>query len=185
MALYTFGDLLAMYFEDEQVWSLYCLQNLPMSYMTSTQFSATFILTYAKAACNMVVSLSSAALSVWGLRRADKMKKATANESIRGAGGKEAAITLVYLNILVGLQFLLLILLLVVKKNFPDQDTMMNYVYFLAFPFSNTLISAVNPLIYIVRSSKIRQELLKRGPSRVSNAGFSGNTALSHIKSKV
>jgi hypothetical protein len=177
MALYSFGVSLALYFEDkEQIWSRHSLQIYAKRYLVKPEFTATVNVAFTKATCNMTVSLCSAALSIWGLKRAEKMKKTAGNEKNRC--GKDAATTIVYLNILIGLQFILLITSLVVKHKFLQHVTLMNYINFITYPFSNTLISAVNPLIYIVRCSKIRQGLLKRKPSQSQ----SGNPTLSDAK---
>ena len=184
MALYTAGVSLAKYFESaEHVWSLYSLQMFAESFITEHTLSPAFIVGYTKATCNMCVSLSTAALSVWGLKRAEKQNEMTKGGE-KKRGGKEAAVTIAYLNILIGLQFLLMVMSLVVRQRFPQQVILMNYLFFLTWPFSNTLISAINPLIYIIRSSKIREVLMKTAPTQISRAYLSENTNQQEMSSK-
>ena len=175
-AIFTVGLGIAMYFEDdEHIWSSYTVQVFAKNFTTEPGIPVTFILAITKATGNMFVSLTSAALSVWGLKRADTFKKT--KETERKRGGKEAAMTIAYLNILIGLQFILLMMVVVVLLKFRQNIPLMNYVFFFTMPFSNTLISAVNPLIYIVRCKKIRQGV-KRTPSQISKVSLSGNTTL-------
>ena len=174
MGFFTLGCYLAVHFsDDEHVWSPYSLQVFPRNYISGLEFPVAFIVVYIKATGNVVVSLSSAALSVWGLKRADKVQKNKANEK---RSGKEAAMTIAYLNIIIGLDFILIIMTIIVQQRFSQNVILSGYVFFLAMPIANTLISAINPLIYIVRCSKIRAALLNRGPSQISRTSFSINT---------
>ena len=174
MGFFTLGCYLAVHFsDDEHVWSSYSLQVFPRNYITGLEFPVAFIVVYTKATGNVVISLSSAVLSVWGLKRADKVQKNKANEK---RSGKEAAMTIAYLNIIIGLDFILIIMTIIVQQKFSQNVILSGYVFFLAMPIANTLISALNPLIYIVRCSKIRAALLNRGPSQASRTSFSINT---------
>ena len=179
LGMFSISISLAIFFSDgDHVWSSYSLQ------VSGSTMSAVHIVGYVKAGGNMVVSLSSAALSVWGLKGADKLRKTGENDKKRG--GKEAALTIAYLNILIAMQFILVVTSLVVQHRFPHELILMNYLFFLTFPFANTLISAVNPLIYVLRSSKIKQGLLvlRRAPFQISKTTLSGNTILSDINVK-
>ncbi|KAL5257048.1 hypothetical protein ACHWQZ_G012091 [Mnemiopsis leidyi] len=174
MGFFTFGMSLAIHFsDDEHVWSPFSLQVFPRNYITGQEFPLAFIVVYIKAAGNVVVSLGSASLSVLGLKRADNVQKSTANEK---QSGKEAAMTIAYLNVMIGLDFILIIMTIIVHQIFSQHVILSNYVFFLALPVANTLISAINPLIYIVRCSKIRRGLLTRGPSQISRTSYSINT---------
>lgn len=167
---------LAIHFsDDEHVWSPFSLQVFPRNYITGQEFPLAFIVVYIKAAGNVVVSLGSACLSVWGLKRADRVQKSTANEK---QSGREAAMTIAYLNVMIGLDFILIIMTIIVHQIFSQHVILSNYVFFLALPVANTLISAINPLIYIVRCSKIRRGLLTKakGPSQISRTSYSINT---------
>lgn len=183
LGMFSMSISLAMYFSDsDHVWSSHSLQIYGKRSLNGSTASAARIVGYVKAGGNMVVSLSSAALSVWGLKGADKLR--TTGENGKKRGGKEAALTIAYLNILIGMQFILIITSLVVQHKFPHELILMNYLFFLTFPFANTLISAVNPLIYVLRSSKIKQGLLRKVPSQISKTTLSGNTILSDINIK-
>ena len=183
LGMFSISISLAMFFSDsDHVWSSYSLQVVGNSFPSGSTMSAVHIVGYVKAGGNMVVSLSSAALSVWGLKGADKLRKTGENDKKRG--GKEAALTIAYLNVLIAMQFILVITSLVVQHRFPRELILMNYLFFLTFPLANTLISAVNPLIYVLRSSKIKQSLLRRAPFQISKTTLTGNTILSDINVK-
>ena len=110
MALFTLGISLGMYFEeDEHIWSPHTLHIYGRSFMTNPKITVPNILAYAKSTVNMVISLSSAGLSVWGLNQADKVQKSTSNDQ-RKRSGREGAITISYLNMLIGLPLILLIM---------------------------------------------------------------------------
>ena len=172
MALFTLGISLGMYFEEEDhIWSSHTLHIYGRSFVSKPKITIPNILAYVKSTINMMISLSSAGLSVWGLNRADKMQQSASSDQ-KKRSGREAAITIAYLNILIGLQFILLIMSIVLLYGYPHEVVLMNYSLFLAYPFVNTLLSAINPLVYILRCSKIRRRLL-------SKAGFSNVTVVS------
>ena len=177
MALFTLGISLGMYFEeDEHILSPHTLHIYGRSFMTNPKITVPNILAYAKSTVNMVISLSSAGLSVWGLNQADKVQKSTSNDQ-RKRSGREAAITIAYLNILIGLQFILLIMSIVLVYGYPRKQVLVNYTLFLTYPFVNTLLSAINPLIYILRCSKIRRSLFSRTAFSTGTV-VSGNTSV-------
>ena len=177
MAFFTLGLNLSMYYaDDEHIWSSYTLQLFARSYYFHPTQLVEFYVGYTKMTCNMLISLATAALSVWGLRRADAKSLENKKENGKKRGGREAAITIAYLNILIGLQFILNAMKVVIQQILPEQLILLKYMYFLAYPLANTLISAVNPLIYIVRSSKIRQALFNKTPSPNSTMSISMKT---------
>ena len=183
MAFVPMSVYIAMYFQDdEHVWSPYTLQVFPKNYISDNKLSWPFILVYIKASGNVLVSLASATMSVWGLKRADKLNRTKANEKRRV--GKEAAITIAYLNILIGLQFILILMSIIIELKCPDRIILMNYTFFLTLPFSNTLISAINPFIYVMRCSKIKERLFRRAPCQVNRTLISENNTLPDSSSK-
>ena len=177
MAFFTLGLYLSMHFaDDEHIWSSYTLQLFARSYYFHPTQQVEYYFGATKATSNMLISLGTAALSVWGLRRADAKSLENKKENGKKRGGREAAVTIAYLNILIGLQFILNAMAVVIQQKLPKQLILLKYMYFLAYPLANTLISAVNPLIYIVRSSKIRQALFNKTPSPNSTMSISMKT---------
>ena len=145
---------------EKYVWVPSCMVTFPESYTKEQKMTLPLVFVYIKTTGNMAVSLCSAVLSVWGLKKAEKLTKDSGNEKIRG--GREAAMTIVFLNMLICLQFKLVLTSVIIQFGYPEKMILGRYFCFLASPVSNTLISAFNPLIYIVRCSKIRQEISKR-----------------------
>ena len=177
MLVFSVGLTLGKYFEDEeQVWNTFCLQIFSKSAIRWKFNGTSSLIGYCKVATNMLISLFSAALSVWGLKKADRMKRNVGN-GVRSSGN-EAVLTIVYLNCLIGMHFVLLTLTLVIQRVCPEKIILINYIAFLNIPFSNTIISAINPLIYILRSSKIKKKLFQHSANKVNKSATSDNTAL-------
>ena len=179
MLMFTVGLSLGKYMEsDEHFWNTFCLQifgkeSIRRVFETP---STSFLLGYSKTALNMLTSLLSAVLSVWGIKKADRAKKSVGS-GVKSSGN-DAAVTIVYLNCLIAMHFVLFMSSLVLQRVCPEKRILINYISFLNIPFSNTIISAINPLIYILRSSKIKQKLFQLSPRKISGAGTSENTAL-------
>ena len=105
---------------------------------------------------NVMISMGSAVWSTQGLKRSEKMGK---QAGASGKQSKDACITIICLNVMIFLQFLVFVVSLVIQYAFKEDVVPLHYSQFLQMTVSNTLLSALNPLVYITRSSKMRDML--------------------------
>lgn len=131
-----------------------------------TTIPATFL--DIKHTANMVVSLVCAVISFIHL----KMHPMTASSP-----GREASTTIALLNVLIVVEFLFF---LVVQScswgMIPRGGIVFYYLTFLKTPFWLFQISAVNPLIYITRSTKMRALLSRNKGGKKYSSQTEGRT---------
>ncbi|KAL5267551.1 hypothetical protein ACHWQZ_G004551 [Mnemiopsis leidyi] len=134
------------YDQDALHWSIYSQQVLDFAHPTTT--TILIILLYV---ISVFVSLTSAAVSMRGLHLHHIERE---KAGLPPGGECPACLTVVIINCLVMGQFLVAILSLTVMWACPDETVPIHYLEFIQFPLANCILSALNPVIMLVRSGR-------------------------------
>ena len=134
-------------------WCIYTQQVL--NFRTLTPTFLLVILTYVLTVC---VSVTSAIASLIALHRNHKEREKSLN--LPPELPCPACFTVCLINLLVVTQFLISVISLTVSWTVHDV-VVRHYLEFLQFPLSNCALSALNPLIMLVRSGDFRERIKK------------------------
>ena len=118
-------------------------------------FKVTYVLLL-KYFVDTALSFGAAFFCVMGLCKSSKEKK---RHGMTPGNERRGVITIIYLNILVVLQFMFIIICLIIPLTFKGSEVVRITGNFISLPFSNSFLSAVNPCITITRSEQIMQRI--------------------------
>ena len=144
--------MLHVMYNPTAAWCIYTQQVL--NFRTLTPTFILVILTYVLTVC---VSVTSAVASMRGLRRHHIERE---KNNLPPGGECNACFTVLLINFLVVTQFLISVISLTVSWT-VDDVVVRHYLEFIQFPLSNCALSALNPLIMLVRSGDFRERIKK------------------------
>ena len=141
---------------EPSAWNPYIQQVLYIDFrITSPYFMAYLVLYLA----NVGTALGTALASMYGLAQNSKERK---RAGISSEASCTACRTVMMINFLISVQFLFTMTSWLVTWACPNNLVLINYTAFLRFPLCNCVMSALNPVIIIVRSGILKQQLVER-----------------------
>ena len=147
-----------VWYPDTQYTSLMEMENIRSMPTTALLMLKYFV--------DSVISFVATLFCVKGLRKASKEKK---KNGMPAGLERRGVITIIYLNILVVLQFVFIVICLLFTLAFGRSEVVLRIMQFVSQPFSNVFLSAMNPCITILRSKQILSRM-KDGSRIMSSA---------------
>ena len=167
--------LFVLLYKEQLYWNSYTQHVLQRD--SSSEFSQTVASYWIAYLLTTAVGLGSAIASMYGLHKTSLQQK---RDGLPNENTCPACKTVMLINFLIFCQLLLNVIALIVKLLCPHQVVLINYLAFLRVPFSNSAISALSPVIILVRSGTYNKSLRDFKKWRLSKS-VSQETTVSEI----